>query len=315
MTRGTLMEMRHLRYFIAVAEYENIHTASTRLHVTQPAISRQIHDLEEELGFRACSIATLQGLEVDALRHAVSGRGPQRYWRRCTTRSRRGGACTLGFQGRLKISLVESVGWHGYVPEIVGEFQARRATGGDRTRAQPHGHAAAATSSARGSTAAFMYPFDVQPSDELAVVPLTLHNVVLAVPRKLGHGRRRSGCRRATCVTRPFVTFPRHLQPQFHDRLLQPPVRSAGLTLNVVQEAPTDTAILSLVSAGIGAAILNSANFGRPPLLTQFLKIEDVQIDLPFSFVYRSDNANPALARFVEVVEAVRARSATVANP
>jgi len=46
------MELRHLRYFVAVAEAENVSKAALKLHVSQPGISRQIRDLEDEIGFK-----------------------------------------------------------------------------------------------------------------------------------------------------------------------------------------------------------------------------------------------------------------------
>jgi DNA-binding transcriptional LysR family regulator len=45
------MELRHLRYFVAVGEEENLSRAAVKLHVSQPALSKQVRDLEDEIGF------------------------------------------------------------------------------------------------------------------------------------------------------------------------------------------------------------------------------------------------------------------------
>src|SRR5438270_1704656 len=45
------MELRHLRYFVAVGEEENMSRAAVKLHVSQPGLSKQVRDLEDEIGF------------------------------------------------------------------------------------------------------------------------------------------------------------------------------------------------------------------------------------------------------------------------
>jgi len=62
------MELRHLRYFVAAAEEENLTRAAARLHLSQPPLSRQIRDLEEELGL------TLFHREPKSIRLTANGK-------------------------------------------------------------------------------------------------------------------------------------------------------------------------------------------------------------------------------------------------
>jgi len=99
------MELRHLRYFVSVAQYLNYSEASRRLHVAQPAISQTILDLEEELGVKLL-LRTKRSVQMTAagtiflreaqeiLRHANEAQ-------RLARRAARGevGALGIGFFG------------------------------------------------------------------------------------------------------------------------------------------------------------------------------------------------------------------------
>jgi DNA-binding transcriptional LysR family regulator len=66
------MELRHLRYFVAVAEEENVSRAASKLHVWRPGVSRQIHDLEDEIGFSLLTHVHVESLSQLAAAYAAA---------------------------------------------------------------------------------------------------------------------------------------------------------------------------------------------------------------------------------------------------
>jgi DNA-binding transcriptional LysR family regulator len=303
------MELRHLRYFVAVAERQSFRLAAERIHVTQPAITRQIHDLEAELGTLLFE-RTSSGVKLTP--------AGELFLRETRTALDLIGAAARavkrfgnGLQGSLRIGFVENATWDGLVPEILNRFE-REAP--DVTLElvplnTPRQIAALADDRLDGS---FVYRLDALP-DTLAAIELTRVGVVAAVPRHWGFDERKPVSVR-DLEGRPFVCFPRHTYPTYHDHLIGA-CREAGLVLNVVQEVTTETAILSLVCAGIGAAIVNAANRARPPALAQLLDLVDLPVTLPMALVYRQQNTSPALMRFLELSRRVAADAGSAASP
>jgi DNA-binding transcriptional LysR family regulator len=108
------MELRHLRYFVAVAEEENVTRAATKLHVSQPALSRQIRDLEAELGLslleRTAKTVRLTGVGRAFLIEARA------VLKRAEEAVKTARALASGVQGELRV---------GYAPSLTVEILPR----------------------------------------------------------------------------------------------------------------------------------------------------------------------------------------------
>jgi DNA-binding transcriptional LysR family regulator len=294
------MELRHLRYFVAVAEHKSVRLAAERLHITQPAISRQIQDLEEELGV-ALFERSAKGLTLtpagESYLHEV-----RKAFAMLDSAAGSAQRVAHGLQGSLKLGYVENTGWDGIVPQTLYHFQSalpgvKMALSALNTPEQL-GHLANEV-----LDGGFIYRYGPLPGT-IEAMPLMDYDVVLAVPRAWGvdHGEPSISLR--SMADRPFVLFPRSTYPSYYDLLIGRCMQ-AGVHLNVVQEETTETAILSLVCAGIGAAIVNSANLGRPPAQVRFFRLRDLSIPMPLTFAYRKDSANPVLSHFLQVLKTV----------
>ena len=115
------MELRHLRYFIAVAELRSVRAASEQLHVTQPAISRQIQDLEEAVG-AALFKRTPRGLVLTAAGVAYLAEARE-ILARVDAANRLARQIASGLQGHLRVGFVENAAWSGIVSRALREFE------------------------------------------------------------------------------------------------------------------------------------------------------------------------------------------------
>ena len=287
------MELRHLRYFIAVAELRSVRAASEQLHVTQPAISRQIKDLEDFIG-AALFERTPRGLTLTAAGEAYLTQARE-ILTRVDAAKRLARQIATGTQGHLRLGFVENAAWSGIVSNALHAFE--QALPRVSLELQPMNTPAQLEAIAGGQLdGGFCYRVGTLP-EGIASVHVLEQNVVLAVPEAWALGK--SGAVAATELSAtPFIAFPRAVYPAYYDRLLSA-CAERGLTLDIRQEATTETAILSLVSAGMGAAIVNAANRDRPPARVRFVDLQDLSVPLPLEFCYLENEANMALNRFV----------------
>lgn len=281
------MELRHLRYFLAVAETENVRLASERLHVTQPAVSRQIQDLEEEIGV-ALFERLPRGLRLS--RSGVAFREDVlQVMAAIGTATDRARRIANGELGTLRVGYVEVTGWEGIVPDAFHAF--RDAAPKVRLEPAPLGTPEQLAAIAEGALdGGFVYQFGSLPRGVVSL-PLQEHGVLLAMPMRW---RDRGPLRLRKLAEAPFVFFHRATYPAYHDHLLTA-CAAAGLVPKIVQEGRNEAAVLSLVSAGIGVAIVNDRNRYRPPAQVEFAELPELRLRLPLSFAYREDQPNPAL--------------------
>lgn len=274
------MELRHLRYFVAVAEHGGISHAAERLHIAQPAVSRQIRDLELELGFDLLSREGRRVVLTNAGRaFAERARAILRETEEATEAARR---IASGEAGTVRVGLLESASWAGHVPLTLNRFKRQHAN--IRLDICPMSSVDQIDALlARGIDAAFVYRQDNIVEEALAVHPLRLDDVVLAASVDLVFDR--DGPLFLEDIDGlPIVAFPRAVAPAYHDRLFGA-LSGIGFEPRIVQEAVDETTMLSLVSAGVGCAFVNSANMQRPPRRVQFRKVEGLSVPIEFLFL------------------------------
>ena len=288
------MELRHLRYFVAIGEEENYRRAAQRLNVAQTALSTQMKDLEAELGFKLFDRLP-RGVKL-----SVAGKlfleDARRILQQVSEAAARAARVARGQSGTLRIGFTENASWHGVVPDALRVFRQRHPDA--ELQLHPAGSVDQIEDIRSGRVDAG-FVFNMPRNDkELDHLPVAMQHVELSVPKHHPLSKIKK-LRLRDLVDAPFIWFPRREAPAFYDRLLLECYRGGMKSPRIVQEAANEATILSLVSHGMGVGWVNGTARWRCPDRVVILSVTDLNMPLPMALAWRKDNSSPLLASFI----------------
>ena len=288
------MELRHLRYFLAVGEEQHYGRAARRLRVAQPALSRQIQDLEEEIGFQLFERLP-RGVKLSAAGQLFLA-DARRILQDVNEAAARAARVARGESGTLRVGFTENASWRGVVPQSFRRFREMQPDAELQLQPLPSLVQLEAIRSGRLDAG---FVFNMPKADpELSGLPVAMPCIELAVPR--GHPLTKlKQVRLRDLTSASFVWFPRSESPALYDRLLHECFRGGLISPHIVQEGKDEATVLSLVTTGLGVGwVLETARL-RCPKSVVILSVVDLDLPQPLSLGWRKDNQSPLLAKFV----------------
>jgi DNA-binding transcriptional LysR family regulator len=291
------MELRHLRYFMVVGEEQHYGRASRRLRVAQPALSRQILDLENELGFKLFDRLS-RGVKLSAAGKLFL-EDTRRILQAVNEATARATRVARGQSGTLRVAFPENASWHGVVPESFRRFREQQPEA--ELQLQPVASLEQLDAIRSGRLDAGFLNFMPKADPELDQTLVAVQHVELAVPKRHPLTKLKRLCLRDLADAQ-FVWFPRRASLAFYDRMIDECYRGGLKAPRIVQEGFNEATILSLVSTGLGVGwVLGSARW-RSPKTVAILPVVDLNMPLALSLAWRRDNTSPLLTRFVDEV-------------
>jgi DNA-binding transcriptional LysR family regulator len=292
------MELRHLRYFVAVGEEQHYGRAASRLRVAQPALSRQIQDLEAEVGFKLFERLP-RGVKLTAAGKQFL-QDARRILQEVNEAAGRAGRVARGLSGTLRVGFAENASWRGVVPDSFRRFREQQPDA--ELQLQPAASLEQLEAIRSGRLDAGFVNFMPKSDLELDQLPVAIHHVELAAPKRHALTKlKKLRLRDLTDV--PFVWFPRWANPAFYDRLMHECYRGGLKSPRIVQEGLNEATILSLVSSGLGVGWVVGTARWRSPESVVILPVVDLTMPLPLALAWRRNNTSTLLANFIAEVQ------------
>ena len=289
------MELRHLRYFVAVAEELNFTRAAKRLRISQPPLSLQIRQLEKEMGtplFRRRA----RGIELTSAGKLLLEEAHiiLKQVERTKTDVRRSGR---GETGRINLGSVGGTYFHPLIPAIIREFRTHYPDVVLFPQASSTALLVARLCCGQIDIA-FVRP-PLRDDEGVVIEPLVDEPAVIALPT--GHPLSRSiSAPLRAFANETFILYPRELNPGNYNSFIAA-CHKAGFSPKLGQEAPQIVSTIPLVAAGLGVSIVPVSTSRILADSVVYLPIEGDAPRALIALAHRRDDFSPVVQNFIAV--------------
>lgn len=291
------MELRHLRYFTAVAEELHFGRAAKRLRMAQPPLSQQIRALEIELGLKLFHRTSRRvDLTPEGRTFLERARVVLLHAERAVDFGR---TASRGEAGRIAIGFVTSAVYN-LVPAILREFHQRRPQVEIRCFEMDPDEQLAAF---RQHKLDIGFLRSAVTESGFSTMELSRESLWLAVPAEVAR-RHPSPTRLSELSEMQFIMLPRTVAPLYYD-LVVTACQRAGFTPRFSHEAGEWQTALALVAAGLGVMLVpESLRHWRRPGVT-YTQFRPKSGSLTLELVWRNAEQQPLVDAFVATAKAV----------
>lgn len=244
------MELRHLRYFVAVAEELHFTRAAERLGIEQPPLSQQIQNLEKEIGTPLFRRLPRGVAMTDAgANFLIDARAILLHADKAAEHARR---IARGEMGRIRVGMINSAPFHPFIPRVIREYRSQNPEAALSIDENFTPELAAAVVK-EVLDLAFIRPL-IREEPELVVEHLFDEDMLVALPSDHPLTRYRSLPLKALALE-SFVLFPRPVGSGLYDEIISACQR-VGFSPQIMQEASQVTSIVNLVAADLGVSLV-----------------------------------------------------------
>ena len=288
------MELRLLRYFLAVAEELHFGKAAEKLNISQPPLSQQIRKFEMDLGVRLFN-RTKRSVSLTAAGKVLKEEA-ETILRMAERAERRVREAEAGKAGMIALGYV-SPAMDGPLPAIIREFSTAYPGVNLALRQMPSMDQLAALRA--GTLSLGIVRLFGQDTGGLTVIPFHWEEYILAIPddhRLCGAG----SVPLEALENEPLILFPRPIQPQLHDAWLAT-FAKLGFTPRITQEVTTKHAAVALTAAGLGISIIPESTARAKREGVSFSRIAGETPELVLHVAFPEGGGDPLVDRFLEI--------------